>query len=472
MAMTSLRDKASVDRDGARDESEVERAREEPPVGDRGRKGERFRSLIGIGRSNRRLRLASIAVFDQGIVSATAFVSGLILARATSKEEYGTYVVVISLILFLNLFQSGLITRPMVVIGATKPPLQWGVYVRSLSLVQILLGAVLVGVVAVGGVVAAWTNEGATFSSAMWSLAAGLMFIQGQEFIRRALLTRGALTRVLCVDVVWCGTQIGLLALASVSGRLSASTVLGAMGVGAAFGAVTGLLLARSDFGTGPTNVRAALGESWRFGRWTLGVNFVSYGLIQVNILIAAAFLGLQGPAILDAARNLVAPTQLLLMAVSNVLPSLGARRLQLGGAEDFRRMVRGIAAGVGAVALAIGIAVAWNAEFLLGHVYGPQYRGYGPVVYGYAAGAVLWNTSGVYLVGLEALNRPSWSCVLMAVTGVLGTVLVTVSVQRWGLYGLVFAGLAVDAMRCTGSVALFERAIRRRTSTLEMVTS
>lgn len=438
-----------------------------------GSRCERLRSWVSVSKADRRFRVASIALLDQGLVSGTAFLSGLLLARASSKEEYGTYVIVVSLMLVLNLFQSGLITRPMLVIGPAKPPHALRIYVRSLSLVQISLSLVLAGVVAASSVIGAGTNESARVGPAMLSMAVALVFIQGQEFIRRVLLIRTALTRVFCLDVVWCGTQLSLLAVASIKGWLSVSVVLLAMGLAAALGATAGLMMARANLWTGPTQLRTAFGENWRFGRWTLGMNFVSYGLVQVNVLIAAVFLGLQGPAVLDTARNLVAPTQLLLMAVANVLPSVGARQLHSGGAEDFRRMVRGIAAGVAAIALVVGLAVAWQAEYMLSLLYGPQYRGYGPIVYVYAAGAVLWNASGVFLIGLETLNRPSWSCVLMAVTGALGLVLVIISVQRWGLYGLVCAGLVIDVIRWAGSWVLFERAARRQRQliTTEMVT-
>ena len=409
-----------------------------------------------------RLRLVSLAVFDQSLVSITSFLTGLLLARYSVKEEYGAYAVVFSFILILNLFQSGLIWRPMAVIGSTKPLPAFRSYALSLLGGQVILSLAAATVV----VLIVWSVRGyggeTRLGSAMLMMAAALVCMQGNEFIRRVLLTRTVLSRVVLLDLLVCGTQLALIAYGARRGWLTAATVIAAMGVSTGIGLIGGIAMARFFLWPAVADVRSAIAESWRFGRWMVATSLVSHGLGLLNVSLAAAFLSLRGPAVMEAARNIVAPTQILLFATGNVLPAFGSRRLSERGPRPVRRAVLAIATAIAGVAAVLGLLASWHAETLLKLLYGAQYQGYGPVVYIYAANALLWNVSGVFVIGLETLARPSWGFALMAVTGVTGLILAVFAVQRWGLYGLLLSGVLVETVRLVGSSVLFEAAIRR----------
>ena len=61
------------------------------------------------------LHQSAISLVDQGVVSATNFFTGVIIARACSKEELGLYALGFSLILTMTDFQSSLIITPYTV---------------------------------------------------------------------------------------------------------------------------------------------------------------------------------------------------------------------------------------------------------------------------------------------------------------------------------------------------------------------
>ena len=52
---------------------------------------------------------------DQGVSSATNFLTGVIIARACSKEELGLYMLGFSLVLFVTDLQTSLISTPYMV---------------------------------------------------------------------------------------------------------------------------------------------------------------------------------------------------------------------------------------------------------------------------------------------------------------------------------------------------------------------
>ena len=56
-----------------------------------------------------------ISLADQAVASATNFLTGIIIARACSKEQLGLYMLGFSLILLMTDFQTSLITTPYMV---------------------------------------------------------------------------------------------------------------------------------------------------------------------------------------------------------------------------------------------------------------------------------------------------------------------------------------------------------------------
>ncbi len=56
-----------------------------------------------------------VSLADQAVASVTNFVTGVIIARACSKEEFGLYMLGFSLILLMTDLQTSLITTPYMV---------------------------------------------------------------------------------------------------------------------------------------------------------------------------------------------------------------------------------------------------------------------------------------------------------------------------------------------------------------------
>src|SRR5690348_16921655 len=60
------------------------------------------------------------ALADQVLISATNFVTMILVARGLTKHAFGEFSLVYSGLLFANLLQTGLITQPHNVLGATR----------------------------------------------------------------------------------------------------------------------------------------------------------------------------------------------------------------------------------------------------------------------------------------------------------------------------------------------------------------
>src|ERR1700682_33424 len=74
-------------------------------------------------RSNRKLvrwvRTSGLAILDQGLISGSNFLVGILLARWLSPAEYGAYAVAFSVLLLLLLVYQSAMLEPMTVFGAS-----------------------------------------------------------------------------------------------------------------------------------------------------------------------------------------------------------------------------------------------------------------------------------------------------------------------------------------------------------------
>src|SRR5689334_17508749 len=91
------------------------------------------------------------ALADQVLISGTNFVTMILVARGLSKDAFGDFSLVYCGLLFANLLQTGLITQPHNVLGATRFGQGRRSYVRytaSTAFSQLLLAGLEVFVAA------------------------------------------------------------------------------------------------------------------------------------------------------------------------------------------------------------------------------------------------------------------------------------------------------------------------------------
>ncbi len=125
-----------------------------------------------------------VALFDQALVSGTNFLTGVLLARLCSKEQYGLYVLAFSVILLWDGLRGSLIASPQAVFLHQKPSGQQPPYLGSTIVMHALLlvmGAVVLGVGA--GIVRAASNT--SLAAAILAGTFALCGYSSREHVRR-----------------------------------------------------------------------------------------------------------------------------------------------------------------------------------------------------------------------------------------------------------------------------------------------
>ena len=76
-------------------------------------------------------------------ISAANFVTMVLLARGLTQADFGGFTLVYSVLLFANSLQSGLVTQPHNILGATRRGEDYIRYTTSTAVSQLVLAAIV-----------------------------------------------------------------------------------------------------------------------------------------------------------------------------------------------------------------------------------------------------------------------------------------------------------------------------------------
>src|SRR5271156_525922 len=118
------------------------------------------------------LHQGAVSLTDQAIVSATNFLTGVIIARSCSKAELGLYMLGFSLILLITDLQSSLISTPYMIYAPRLKGAAQALYTGS-TLIHQLVFSVLTTVLLLGGALLTTAGIGPQgLAPVLWALVA------------------------------------------------------------------------------------------------------------------------------------------------------------------------------------------------------------------------------------------------------------------------------------------------------------
>ncbi|HEX2971130.1 MAG TPA: hypothetical protein VHP11_02285, partial [Tepidisphaeraceae bacterium] len=393
------------------------------------------------------------AVADQMVISATNFVTIILLARGFSQASLGSFTLVYSGLLFVNSLQGGLITQPHNILGATRQGEDYASYTSSTALSQLLLAVFGAGASLMGWVIAGLIGwEGTPL---LLGLAPAIIAWQLQEFGRRVLYTEGRLRGAFVNDLLSYGGQTLAIATLYRMDCLTGPLALQAIAATSAMGALVGVwqirdaLVWRIDKGV--------FRENWHFGKWVAGGEIFGHWMsAQLFVYLAAGILGAAAAGVLRAVHTVFGPSRVLADVFCTMLPIRFARTLADGGKTALHIQLR--LAYLLAIPLLGGycLLVAVCAKPILSALYGNKYAGSSSVLALYAVSAFASYMTMIVAAALRAkrLTRPvflsqtyasvialplGWLMILMF--GIQGTVLgmiatyLAMGILLWRMY-------------------------------------
>ena len=317
---------------------------------------------------------------DQAMVSASNFLTGIILIRGLGLVEFGRFTIAYVILLLANSIQLSFISSPMITLGslcatdAERRSFVSGVFGVQLAFCLIAT----VGTVVATILYLLIDRSGIPPAFVLPFTAAVALFLM-QDWLRRYFFTIGKAAASVWNDAISYAGQVLVLAVLWAAHSLSIGTAFWAIAL------TSGVAFAVGAFLEHLGSTGALTRTAWRRIRSLsidLGIsNQLQWLVYQGAMLIGASVAGPQAAGGVRATQNVIGPVNIAFQAMENIVPIRAAEEMR-------RRGIRGVARFLfrfGAVGF-VGLLLLFSAASLLSgrflaFFYGHQLRVYADVL-------------------------------------------------------------------------------------------
>ena len=410
--------------------------------------------------STQGLRLVSrehvLSLVDQVVVSGTAFLTTLLVARWSGPSQLGVYAVGISLLGFLLTCQDSLIIEPYLIQRHYPQGTTAERAGASLTLsILFSTGSLLALTIVAFGF--QQRDAGSEMFVMTWAIAGVVPFALTRDFARRFSFAQLRFGGALLLDAAVALMQLSTLGWLGASGRMSALSAWGALGGACAFAAAGWLYSTRGQFAIRVRHVRTGLTETWALGKWLLAgqVTVQVQGNITYWLLIAGVGAAVTG--MFAACMSIVAFANPLLQGLGNTLLPKMVLAWNNGGGPALRREAIRNTVLIAALVASFSLAVLFVGEHVMQLLYhGTVFEGHGHTLtvlaLAMSAGAVGVPAS----FALATMERPIAIVTATTLGATLTIGLVWLFMTKWGLLGAAYGLLGGSVGGTVGRWAAF----------------
>lgn len=364
---------------------------------------------------------------DQALISASNFITTVVLARTLDRTDFGAFALVYAAIVFANSLQSALVTQPHNVLGATRDGDDYRRYTTNTAVSQICLTGLMALIALLCAIVARRAAWG--IAPLLLPLVPAIIAWQLQEFVRRVLYTEGRLRAAFANDAVSYGTQAVAIVILGRLGHLTGACALAVVALTSAVAAVLGVWQIRGALDR--RDVRASVrehgfAENWRFGKWLFGAALALWVSGQLYPVLVGGLVSIAEAGTLRAVATILGPTHILLIAMDTALSPAAARAFAERGQPGLQVFIKRVVMITAPVMMTYCLLVALFAAPILGTLYGAHDRRYGWLLACIALSYALSYLRSPVVIALEARRASApifqahlWSSLVVLTAGV-----------------------------------------------------
>ncbi len=275
------------------------------------------------------LGFAFWAVLDQSVVSLGTFLTSLALARSIAPELYGTFVLIVALILFLNSLQSALVAYPLILRGSLSTITEF----RSLATSAVAIGSLLGFFMG-----CALASICAPVYGASVAACAGLalFFWQLQQIARNVFIAQSYYRGAVPGDVVSSVSQVAFVWILLEKSGLSIASIFAAI----ALSSFLGLCLQASQLPFHRLDSKKLANTTrdfWHVGRWNFFAA-ITVGLVSPMLLLSlSSFHGTYEVAGYQAVANVLGASHPVMLSIAGLIIPVATVANSVGSIRDAR---------------------------------------------------------------------------------------------------------------------------------------
>jgi O-antigen/teichoic acid export membrane protein len=398
---------------------------------------------------------AAFSLVDQAVVSATSFLTGIIIARACAKDQFGLYMLGFGLVNLLVSLQTALISAPYTVYSPRLSGQALRRYLGSTTLHQLVFSALVMLTLALPVTICRAMGSASAMRNMFWAIALSIAFLLLREHLRRVYFAGLRIGAALVFDVCVSLAQLSAVAALARCGALSCVTVYGAMGAVCALAASGWLWHNRHEVAFRGSRPMEDLARNWSQAKWVLAGSIVVMVMVQLPLWFLT---GLDGPAAtgtFSAAMSVVCLSNPFIIGIGNYLGPQISAAFALNGIEGVYSVVTKSTALLAAAMMVFCLVLFSCAHPLVVLMYGGKYAGSGVVVPVLALGFLAWASNIPMGCGLQAIERAQVNLVANLVGLVFALVpgfwLVSLYGPIGGAYGFLLGHLVSLVVRWIG---------------------
>ena len=404
---------------------------------------------------------------DQAAVSITNFVTGVILARCCSKEEFGLYMLGFSVILLVTDLQTSLIATPYMVYAPRLKGLKHALYSGSTLVHQLVFSLFTMLILAAGTFVTHFGIGPNGLPRVMGALSTVIAVIMLREFVRRICFAQLKLKAAFAFDAcIGAGQIAGMLVIARL-GWLSANSAYWLIGAACGTGVVWWLWTDRSYFRPRAGASIVDLKRNWTFGKWVFASGLLWTASTNIYPWLLAFFHGAAAAGTFAACLGVVAASNPVLLGIQNLVGPKIAHEYAHNGPTALRHLVLRISAFIAIPLSLVAVVLMFWGDHLVGMLYGHQYTGNRPVVAVLACNLLVSAVAFAYSRALFAVERADLDFRLnfaaIVIMATLGIWLVRIHGPLGAALGLFIAIFVTSAVRVIVFLMLPVRDLVRR---------
>lgn len=398
------------------------------------------------------LHQGMISLADQAVASVTNFLTGVIIARACSKEEFGLYMLGFSLILFITDLQTSLISTPYMVYAPRLKGRVRALYTGSTLIHQLAFSLFTMLAVGCGSIAVRFGVGPRGLGPVLWAVTVVIASIMLREFARRLCFARLKLHTAFLFDTFVALVQIGGLFILARFGLLSASRAYWVIGAACGAAVLWWLWSNRGMFQPRMGESLDDLKKNWLLGKWVFASGLLVAVSMNLYPWLLAFFHGAASAGVWAACLGVVSTGNPVLLAIQNLVGPKIAHLHAAEGPRTLRRLVLKISAVIAVPMSLLCLVLIFWGDRLISLLYGRQYAGNGLVVTIMALNVLVTATAFPLSRTLFAIERADVDFVVnlaaLLIMLTLGPWLVRAYGPLGAALGLLGAGVVISALR------------------------
>jgi O-antigen/teichoic acid export membrane protein len=285
------------------------------------------------------------------MVSAAAFLCGIIVGRTCGIEQFGLYILGLSIITLLMEVHEAIIWSPYTVFSPHLSDSAFFLYTGSSFVHQLILSFLSTLLLGIVGVFLLWVTDLGSFSPIIWVLVFVSAFFVFQEYARRVCFATLRIKAALLLDTFAIFVQISAILALAYFGKLSASNALKVLGVGCGLAGLLWLVWFKHNLKFSCSAVVDDFYKNWSFGKWILGSAGTVFLGAKIFPWALAGFHGTGAVGLLGAGQGVTSLIYPFLRGSCIFLEPKSAHTYAHGGREALRSFVIKMSAVLAVVA-------------------------------------------------------------------------------------------------------------------------